>query len=488
MLIRLHIDMTSMPFDFDPLSLDFSALTLQCLQPPPTLSSFNPFPTETSWSIQPPGQQQYTALRAYFSDEFRKWRIKCAAATTALQEDIQYPPSESAFKDDPQEAVRRAEKLADDLEKKVSDHIDTAYSRWEALAQDRKQDTWILELARSIGKKQAQIESMQQEQHALRQENSNLRSQIDQLNKLQQPREYKLMVPATLPVDEKFLEYWQEQAVVHGRRSVGMNLDDRRSEIGTVVGSAIDRWKRVVVSHRPSGSGVLGKRTLDQSGLNGEDHAESRSPSRTASHRTSSQNKAQALSNADNRPERSTTRTGMSGRASELSLRSSIQPTSNSDAGDVLAKGQGVGKAVQPNGGAEEPIFTLRASASRAPPTTGSTPVIQGTKVHATLAPDKDADAEQDDDMSDHDGNTDQDDGMSDKDADAEMEDDDALAYSHVNQGAAMPQTGPAVPNNQSSGAALASSAQAQASTPQSGGEAGAVVANVSIRGGNTRA
>ncbi|OIW24813.1 hypothetical protein CONLIGDRAFT_583226 [Coniochaeta ligniaria NRRL 30616] len=266
---KLQIDMSSMPFDFDPLSLDFSALTLQCLQPPPTLSSFNPFPTESSWSIQLPGQQQFTALQAYFAEEFRKWRIKCAAATTALQEDIQYPPSEFSLNDDPQEAVRRAEKLADDLEKKVKDHIDTAYIRWEALPQHRKQDAWILELARSVVKKQTRIETMQEEQHRLRQDNANLRSQIDQLNKLQQPREFKLMTPATLPIDPKFIDFCLEEAVVHGRRTLGMNLDDRRSDIGTVVGTAIDRWKRVVVSHRPSGSGILGKRTVDQAGLNG---------------------------------------------------------------------------------------------------------------------------------------------------------------------------------------------------------------------------
>ncbi|KAB5583313.1 hypothetical protein GE09DRAFT_948051, partial [Coniochaeta sp. 2T2.1] len=263
---KLHIDMSSNPFDFDPLILDFPALTLQCLQPPPTLSSLNPYSTDTSWSIQPPGEQQYRALGQYFSAELRQWRIRCAAATTALQEDIQYPPSESAFKDDPQEAIRRAEKLADDLEEKVQEHIETAYSKWSALTPQRRQDTWTLELARGVGKKHQQIESMQDEQRRLRQETSNLRSQIDQLNKLQQPREFKMMVPATLPVDQKFLDLWQEQAVVHGRRNLGMNLDDRRLDIGTAVRTSIDRWMRVVVSNRPSasGSGSVLKRGADQ--------------------------------------------------------------------------------------------------------------------------------------------------------------------------------------------------------------------------------
>lgn len=434
MSARLHIDMTSMPFDFDPLSLDFSALTLQCLQPPPTLSSFNPFPTEVSWSIQPPGLQQYTALRACFSEEFRKWRIRCAAATTALQEDIQYPPSESAFRDDPQEAVRRAEKLADDLERKVNEHIDTAYSRWEALPQQRRQDTWVLELARSVGKKQTQIESMQEEQHRLRQENANLRSQIDQLNKLQQPREFKLMLPATLPVDQKFLDLWQEQAVVHGRRTVGLNLDDRRLDLGTLVGTAIDRWKRVVVSQRPSGTGVLGKRTADQARLNGEDHADRDSSSALVSNTAATQNKARALLAADGRPQPRPERGGTSGGAGQLTVRRAMPPASINPVGEGMSRGRplhypdvdlnGLSTQLAPTpvvpGLAGSATNGTRPSKHASQPATGLRDAADGTS-------DEDAEADRNDELSDRDANADKDDGLSDQDADAEVDDDDTL-------------------------------------------------------------
>lgn len=436
--------MSSMPFDFDPLALDFSALTLQCLPPPPTLSSFNPFPTELSWSIQPPGQQQYTALHAYFSEQFRKWRIKCAAATTALQEDIQYPPSEFVFKDDPQEAVRRAEKLADELEKKVKDHIDTAYNRWEALPQHRKQDTWILELARSVGKKQTQIESMQEEQHKLRQENANLRSQIDQLNKLQQPREFKLMLPATLPIDPKFIDFCLEQAVVHGHRTVGMTIDDRRSDIGTVVGTAIDRWKRVVVSHRPSGSSMLGKRTVDQAELNNEDNADGANSLAPVSDRAGTHNKSRALTGADDRPVRRPERASTSGGADHVAAKGTMPEALHRE---VVGEGAAKRPLSQThtsklNGGSTQLTPTSGVSEVPGTITNGQAPSNSSsgaTRIQTEIADDtsdRDAEAERDDELSDRDANAEKDDGMSDQDADAEMEDDDGLAYSGMNHAA----------------------------------------------------
>lgn len=90
---RQQVDVHSLPFDFDPLSLDFPALCLQCLEPPPTLFSSTQHPTSTSWSITPPGEKQNEALQSYFQEEFRKWKVACSTATTAAMEELTYPPS-----------------------------------------------------------------------------------------------------------------------------------------------------------------------------------------------------------------------------------------------------------------------------------------------------------------------------------------------------------------------------------------------------------
>ena len=422
--------MNSMPFDFDPLSLDFPALTLQCLPAPPTLSSLHPFSTDSSWSTQPPGLQQCTALQAYFAEKFRKWKIKCAAATTAWQEDIQYPPSEHPFQD-PLELIERAEKQAGDQEKKVKDHIQVAYSMWTSLSEQQKQYTWLLELARSVDKKQKQIERMQDQRHSIQQENANLRSQIDLLNKLQQPREFKVQAPATLPVAQKFLEFWHEQAVVHDRRGVGLNLDDRHSDIGTVVGMAIDRWKNVVVSKRTSGSGTGEKRKLDQAALDGQVHLDRAASSSLISDSTSIENKRPKLG-----PGRDGTSDGF-GQPTAARLHKSA--LSRSDVSTVsLANHEGESTAAA----SQFPPPELPAPSTRPPAATQvhrgtngipiSSSASEAVKANNEEAEDvstADTDGNRDDEMSDRDDNAEKDDGMSDQDADAEMEDDDALAY-----------------------------------------------------------
>jgi len=258
--------MDSMPFDFDPLSQDFPTLTLQCLDPPPTLFSSTQNPSPTSWSIAPPGKRQQEALHKYFAIEFQKWRVACAAATTAVNEELTYPPSAASFQRDPKEAVLKAEKAAENLEKQVIEHLQSAYAAWAALPQEQRSKLWILELARSVGRKQKTIDNLTKAQHALKQENAHLKAQVEQLNRLQQPREFKIAPPTTMFLEPKLVSYLQDEGVVHGRSSVGLNLGDRDSDLNTVVAAAIERWKSVVVADRSATTGLQTQRPLGAAG------------------------------------------------------------------------------------------------------------------------------------------------------------------------------------------------------------------------------
>ncbi|ORY62606.1 uncharacterized protein BCR38DRAFT_346878 [Pseudomassariella vexata] len=259
---KQQIDMNSLPFDFDPLSLDFPALTLQCLQAPPTLFSSTPHPTSTSWSIQPPAQKQFEALRMWFEEEFRKWRVACAAATTASTEDVPYPPTHTHVPNDLRESVQKAEKAAAMLEKQVDEHLQSTYQVWEQLPVQRRTELWSLELARSVGRRQKEIEKLKEAQHAMKQDNVNLKSQIDQLNHLQQPREFRIMPPTTVPFDQSLVSYCLEFGVkgVHG---LGLNIDDRHLDLGALVSRAIERWKNVIVASRGA-AGMNAQRPLEQ--------------------------------------------------------------------------------------------------------------------------------------------------------------------------------------------------------------------------------
>ncbi|KAK4155719.1 hypothetical protein C8A00DRAFT_31472 [Chaetomidium leptoderma] len=258
-----QIDDESMPFDFDPFSLDFPALTLQCLEPPPTLFASTQHPTPTSWSILPPGQTQLKALYAYFQDEFKRWKVACAAATTALSEELAYPPSLNPARTDTKAEVRQAEQTAEKMEKHVYDHLEATYSIWNGLAQEQREQLWRLELARGVGRKQKEVGKLKEGKHLLRQENTNLKTQIEQLTRLQQPREFKITPPSTVYVDEKLMRRMLEENVGSGKHLVGFDIADRHSDLNTLVSSVIDRWKKVIVSTRSASGGLQGQRSLN---------------------------------------------------------------------------------------------------------------------------------------------------------------------------------------------------------------------------------
>ena len=270
-----------MPFAFDPLSLDFPALTLQCLQPPPTLYSSTQHPTSTSWSVQSPGQREFGALKAYFQEEFRAWGVTCASATTAAVEELTYPPSSGPYRD-AREAVKRAEKSAENLEKQVDEHLQSAYHVWDSLPAQRQHEVWVLELARGVGKRDKENQKLQENQHKMRQEIANLKSSIDHLNRLQQPREFKFLSPNTFPIERNIIAHAYELGV-QGGKGVGFTLADRHEDLATVVTKSIERWKNVITSTRVSTTGMSAQRTLDQAAQSvGAGDASSQSQSQAA--------------------------------------------------------------------------------------------------------------------------------------------------------------------------------------------------------------
>lgn len=261
--LRIQIDLGSSPFDFDPLSMNFPALTLQCLRPAPTLFASTLHPTSSSWSTTPPGSSQYEALKAFFKEEFRKWKVKCAAATTAAFEELKYPPAASLQQQDRAEAVERAEKRAETLELEAAEHLEATFAAWAGLPPERQTELWVLELARGVATKQTDLDKMAQVQHSLSQEVSNMKSQLEQLNRLQQPREYNIVPPMTIPMSEKLIMHLQDDAITHSRRKVGWVIGDRNADLDALLSVAVDRWKSVVVSARSANRAMAPQRSLD---------------------------------------------------------------------------------------------------------------------------------------------------------------------------------------------------------------------------------
>ncbi|KAK4241506.1 hypothetical protein C8A03DRAFT_12266 [Achaetomium macrosporum] len=266
---KRNLETDSMPFDFDPFSLDFPALTLQCLEPPPTLFASTQHPTLTSWSILPPGQSQLEALHAYFQEEFRRWKIACVSVTTAITEELTCPPPLNIARMDREAEARKAEKTAEKMEKHVYDHINAVYAIWNGLAQEQREHLWRLELARGVGRKQKEVNRLKEGQYLLKQEIANLKTQIEQSTRLQQPREFRIAPPSTVYVGEKVLSLMLEEGLANGQHPVGLDLADRQTDLNTLVSSVIDRWKNVIVSARLAASGLEAQRPLN-AGIHGE--------------------------------------------------------------------------------------------------------------------------------------------------------------------------------------------------------------------------
>lgn len=252
-----------MPFDFNPLAMDFPALCLQCLESPPTLFSSTPHSTATSWSISPPGEKQNEALKTYFQEEFRKWKIICSSSTSTQSDELPFYPPQTASQQEgnpdymPQKAVDSARKL----ESQVDEHLEESFKVWEQLSQPRRQELWALEMARTIGKRQQEVVNLKGVQYSLKQENANLKTQMDNLNKQQQPKEFKIVPPMTLRLDEKTAELWNEPGS-SSRQSTGTSYEDRQ-DLNAMVSGAIERWKNVIATSRAANA-VRVQRSLEQ--------------------------------------------------------------------------------------------------------------------------------------------------------------------------------------------------------------------------------
>jgi len=245
-------------FDYDPLTLDFPSLTLKCLSPPPTLDQTKPFPSSSSWSILPPEEQQYQALRAHFSEEFHRWRLACEIATTTPNDDLSYPPLPFATNEDPAEVARRAEEDSRELENRITEHLHIVFTRWTALTPQLRAELWTLALARNIGSKSEEISRLKKEKDYSQQEISHLKLQVDELSRLQHPREFRLSRPETIPFDLKMIRMVGDRSMTE-KAYVGWNIMDRNVHIDAVVERAIGRWKTVVKEARNGRPGSAGK-------------------------------------------------------------------------------------------------------------------------------------------------------------------------------------------------------------------------------------
>lgn len=262
----MRIDQSASPFDYDPTKLDFPALTLYCLEPPPTLHAIVPFATSNSWAIEPPGEKQYNALKSHFESAFRQWRVKESVSIQPKPNDYTWPPPPSiaGYEENTGEEKVQQVRLAmvNELELKISSHVHNAYSSWQTLPVSHKAELWLVELARSVGRKANMIKECRTGMETLLQENEHLREQVEQLSRCQQPREFQMMPPSTIAMSAKAMLTLGEWSLQNAPPGIGLNLADKELDLGDLVKTSVTRWKKLVQQNRQQSTGMANQREL----------------------------------------------------------------------------------------------------------------------------------------------------------------------------------------------------------------------------------
>jgi hypothetical protein len=137
------------------------------------------------------------------------------------------------------------------------------FGHWTSLAAQKRTEIWTLELARSVGRKSEEVQRLKKEKELSQQETAHLKLQVDELSRLQHPREFRLAPPSTIPIDSNFM------SVVGGiglkNTSIGWNILDRNEHLDKSIERAIERWKGVVKEARgagPNSAGMAAQRSL----------------------------------------------------------------------------------------------------------------------------------------------------------------------------------------------------------------------------------
>jgi hypothetical protein len=179
--------------------------------------------------------------------------------------------------------------------------LQQVFTRWSSLPTSKQTEIWTLELARSVGRKSEEVDKLRREKELAEQETAHLRLQVDELSRLQHPREFKLMPPGTLPLESKLMTDLAESSL--NKSSIGYSYMDRNLHIDVVVQRAIGRWKGVVKEARGRNIGINGQRSLSSDSTVGVSHIstpqaggtgpQSLEPPRSQNHTSQTHNKNQ---------------------------------------------------------------------------------------------------------------------------------------------------------------------------------------------------
>ena len=211
--------------------MSFPALCLRVLPAPPTLFSATPFAHTESWTVDPPGQEQFESLIQTVHDLIRQKRTPYSQLPN--DRDIH-----QILENDPES-------------RKILDHIEHAYSHWQSLSKQQCSEAWSLETLRAFSQIRDTLTETAVSLEQACKELEHLRAENDKLSRCQQPREFIIRPPTLLPISSEAAKAVSANASTPDESKALFDFDH-----------LMDKWKRVV---RESRRGMEAQRTFAES-------------------------------------------------------------------------------------------------------------------------------------------------------------------------------------------------------------------------------
>lgn len=242
------------PFDFDIQSQTFPSLCLRLLPPPPSLFATNPFPSSSSFPLQPPGADYVDTVRQALRSQVAQWHTDQLAADPAVALHARHGSNgvDTGM-------LYRSMQQHEDISLR---HLELAFNHWNSLSHEVRRDAWQLEIMRAFARESEKRKSVDDQLARVQQEANQLRAQVERLGSCQWPREFALFPPDTLPLPRQVTR----ELAAQDSSNIGPNSS--RWDYDNVVA----KWKRVVMHDKGMGRIGVGY------GGHGEDHNLQQSP------------------------------------------------------------------------------------------------------------------------------------------------------------------------------------------------------------------
>ncbi|KLJ11648.1 hypothetical protein EMPG_13188 [Blastomyces silverae] len=203
------------------------------------LFSTHPFPTPTSFPLEPPGIDKRDIIKQAMLVQIQQWKSnQLAAVASSAYQGTGGSNAGSPRTWDP----GMIERSAQQHEEMAIRHLELSFNHWISLPPDARTDIWRMETTRAFAREKERREEVEKQLARTQQEVNQLQAQIERLENCQWPREFAIFPPEMLPIPRMVSRALAEDSNLN-------SVDSSRWDYDNVVA----KWKRVVMHDKSMG-------------------------------------------------------------------------------------------------------------------------------------------------------------------------------------------------------------------------------------------